>query len=373
MERGSGTARAYYARLAASGEKFAAAGVTGVYLTHGTFAGNDALGFVMELARFAPGLSRALREAGKGVVDAVAGELGNFTKDYAVRMQRGLTAGAGRDIPVRLFNWSSQNNHVGRVDGAVVLICELARFAESLPAASCSDLTRPPRLQLWGHSHGGNVIAILTNLLAADAAGRDAFFTAGKTFYRGWRGGVDVPSWAEAKELLADPEHPLRRLALDVVTFGTPVRYGWDAEGYDRLLHLVSHRPCDGLAEYLARFPPPVPRVIAASDGDFVQQIGIAGTNLWVNPLTVRTFLANRRLGRMLQAGLPSEWLPTRLKRGMRVPAEGVTLLVDYDDPGRLPHQHLLGHGVYTRTRWLPWHCERVAEEFYGAVTETSK
>ena len=363
----------FYARLAACGQTFADAGVAAIYLTHGTFAGNDALGFVTELARYAPGLSDALRRAGKGVVDAVAGELGNFTPEYAERLQRGLSAGAERTIPVRPFNWSSQNNHIGRADGAIELLVELATFAEGLPAAAWADPALPPRVQLWGHSHGGNMFAILTNLLGAEETSRAEFFARGHTFYHGWLGGVDVPAWAEAERVLAEPDHPLRRLELDIITFGTPVRYGWDTAGYAKLLHFINHRPVEGLPEYLAKFPPTVAAVLAAADGDYVQQVGIAGTNLCVNPLTVRTYLANRRLGRMLQEGMPAEWLPARLNRGVRVPEEGTTLLVAYDDPGKLPHQHLLGHGIYTRTRWLPWHCERVAAELYNDHTVKDK
>jgi hypothetical protein len=100
-----------------------------------------------------------------------------------------------------------------------------------------------------------------------------------------------------------------------------------------------------------------------------MQQVGIAGTNFAPLPLAVRTFVADRRLGRLLQRDLPREWLRTRLRRGVRVHDEGQTLLVDYDDPDRLPFRHLLGHGPYTRSRWLALHCELAAEQFYAGDT----
>ena len=31
------------------------------------------------------------------------------------------------------------------------------------------------------------------------------------------------------------------------MTFGTPIRYGWDSGGYARLLHFIHHRPAPGL------------------------------------------------------------------------------------------------------------------------------
>ena len=45
------------------------------------------------------------------------------------------------------------------------------------------------RVLLWGHSHAGNVLALVSNLLRADAAGVDRFFAAAAPFYRGRRAG----------------------------------------------------------------------------------------------------------------------------------------------------------------------------------------
>ena len=76
-----------------------------------------------------------------------------------------------------------------------------------------------------------------------------------------------------------------------------------------------------------------------------------------------------RRLGRLLQRGLPRRRLWLWLKLGQRVPADGDTLLVDYTaaDPEGGPS--LLGHGVYTRENWLPYHAQQVAQRFYGLAT----
>lgn len=354
----------FAAPIVAAGDAFGQAGVVGVYLTPGTFAGNDPLGLLTEVARIAPGLSESLRNFSKNVVDAVAGETGNYTPEYAARFEELLAAGAGRPIPVMHFHWSSQNNHIGRADGAVQLIDELARFAEQLPAYAFS--AEPPRVLLWGHSHGGNVYALMSHLLGGDAETRHEFFHASRSFYRRWISrGVDLPVWEKVEKLLADAGHPLRRLKLDVVTFGTPIRYGWETAGYSRLLHFVNHRPRPGGAEHRAAYPLEPRRMIAAADGDYVQHLGIAGSGLPINPLAVRTMFANWRLRRLLQRGLRGDWLHTRLRHGTRVPHEGATLLVDYDDPETNPFCHLFGHAVYTRSRWLPLHCALVAEEFY--------
>jgi hypothetical protein len=383
-----------------------------VYLLHGTFAGNDALGLYTELERIAPTFAQALRRLTKRAFNAILGETGNYTPQFAARMEQALSVGAGRTIPVRLFNWSSMNHHIGRADAAVRLIDELAAIVNP-PAPSPlrgwdqtstgdpkspersavvlakqpgrgldagTSLNTPPpapprqgegsgRVLLWAHSHGGNALAILTNLLGADDQARQEFFDAARIFHRGGHAGHSgFTAWPRVEQVLADPAHPVRKLQLDIVTFGTPIRYGWDTGGYRNLLHIIHHRPHHPDAEHAPRYPPNPWHVLTGREGDFIQHIGIAGTNLPPLPLALKTFLADRRLGRLLQRDLPKHWLHTRLKQDTRVAHEGTTLLVDYDDPDRSPHRHLFGHAPYTRSRWLALHCELVAEHFYNTV-----
>src|SRR5690349_4515830 len=160
-------------RLAAAGARFSQAGVAAIYCVHGTFCGDDVLGLFTELEGWAPSVARPLRRWSKRAIDAVIGETGNYTPAFAERMEMALSAGASRRVPVRLFNWSSLNHHIGRADGAVRLIDELAERSEQL-TSSQSDA----RIILWAHSHGGNVFALLTNLLGADETARQEFFHA---------------------------------------------------------------------------------------------------------------------------------------------------------------------------------------------------
>lgn len=347
--------------MAAAGAKFSQAGVAAIYCVHGTFCGDDVLGLFTELEGWAPSVAKPLRRWSKRAIDAVIGETGNYTPDFAERMETALSADAPRPVPVRLFHWSSQNHHIARADGAVRLIDELATFGEQLP-----DSLNDPRIILWAHSHGGNVFALLTNLLGADEAARQEFFHASRTFFRPWIATrPDLPVWDRVEQLLADPQHPVRRLKLDVITYGTPIRYGWDAGGYHNLLHVIHHRPHPKHHAHRAPYPPWPHDVVAAEHGDYIQQVGIAGTNFPPLPIALRTFLADWRLGSLLQRNLGG-WLRSRLKHGMRVHEEGTTLLVDYDDPHWLPWMHVLGHAPYTRSHWLPLHCELAAEHFYG-------
>jgi hypothetical protein len=362
----------------AVGATIGRANVAAAYLIHGTFSGNDPLGLLTELGRIAPGLSESLRKLTKGAADLLLGETGNYTAGFAHRLETALSAGAGRSIPVYRFNWSGQNTHIARADGAVRLIDQLATkaFELSNPAPSPSagrageggeaEPVLPPRILVWGHSHGGNVLALASNLLGGDAGARREFFDAAQSFYRKRRSArVDLPAWQRVEDLLASDAHPLRRVQLDMVTFGTPIRYGWETAGYGNLLHFVYHRPHHEEHHWRARFPPRLARVLAALEGDFMQHLGIAGSGFPGNPLAFRTFNANRRLRRLV-AGNTRGWLLTRMKAGARVPDEGKTLLIDYDDPSWFPLRHIFGHALYTRSRWLPLQCELIAEEFYG-------
>jgi hypothetical protein len=355
----------YEDRLATACEPLVSDNLAAVYLVHGTFAGNDPLGSLTELQRFSPSLAERLRRMWKGLFDKFVGETGNYTANFAKRFQKGLSTAAGREVPVRRFNWSSQNNHIGRADAAVRLIDELANVAETKLQESA-----PPRVMLWGHSHGGNLLAIATNLLAADEDHRQKFFHASRDFYRPWlKRQTDMPAWERVEKLLAT-EHPVKQLRLEVVTFGTPIRYGWDSGGYHKLLHIVNHRPAEHLDEHQMPHPLRPLHILKASHGDYVHQFGIAGTNLIPVPLAVRTFLADLRLGSLLQPDVSWRHLPGNFWHAQRVPHEGKTLLVDYQDNDWKFWKHLMGHGSYTRSRWLPFHASEIAKHFYAASTD---
>ena len=396
------------------GRAYRQAGVSAIYLVHGTFVGADALGILSLLGRVYPQAQTFLGALAKSAVDFIAGEGGNYTGQFASTLERALQSPGEPTIPVRRFNWSSQNNHLGRADGAVRLIDELAEA--SLPPKG--------RVLLWGHSHAGNVFSLISNLLAADRETLEAFFNAARVYYRwpvlGW---IDIPLWQRVEQRLYDrlqssspeakskgawvasaaqppasagasttsagawvasgaqppAEQPLpdapgtfKGHPLDVVTFGTPIRYGWDSDGYARLLHFIHHRPAKNLPKHQAPFPPTPEAVLTAADGDYVQQCGIAGTNIMPSLFSWRSWLADRRLNAVLQKDVNAHDLPRNLGAGRRVPDEGTTLLVDYGPAtGGLP-EHVAGHAVYTRSEWLLFHAEEIARRFYHAGSLTA-
>lgn len=336
-----------------------AARVAAIYLVHGTFIGPDALGLLADLSRVAPGLADSLRRWNKQILDALAGDIGNFTRAYADSLQRALQADGEDPIPVRLCHWSSENHHLGRADGAVRLIDDLA--AQRFQPGS--------RVLMWGHSHGGNVFALLTNLLGSEREARRDFFDRARCFFHcSVFRRVDLPEWKRVRDLLCEQEQALADVSLDLVTFGTPVRYGWDTNGYNKLLHFVNHRPTAGLPDHQAPFPPTAEDVLSAAHGDIVQQIGVAGTNFAPPLWAWRAWWADVRLGRLLQQQCRSADVYARWRLGVRAHDEGENLFVDYGpNQGYVP-QHVFGHAVYTRLEWQLFHAEEVAHRFYGLV-----
>jgi len=342
--------------LAAAAEPLRAADVGCLVLIHGTFVGNDTWGLIRPIARFFPGVGRSLRRGYKKLVDAVIRERGNYPPQLVRELRNALNAGGGDPIRVRRFVWSGCNHHLARADAAVRLIDKLSRL--ELPAGK--------RILCWGHSHGGNVLALVTNLVAGHPDDVAAFFHAARSHYRHPRSGrIELPVWERVERLLTERQRPAIAAPLDVVTFGTPIRYGWNMNGCSKLLHYVFHRSVDGLPEHQCVPPRTFGELALGTCGDFMQQIGIAGTNFPPFVPFGRTWRADRRLGRLLQPEHSLLDLWSRLCVGLRVPDAGQTLLIDYDEPKSWSFHNFTGHMLYTSRRWLPFHTFETARRLY--------
>ena len=338
-----------------------------LFLVHGTFGGDDGLGLLSFAADRAPGLltllgmtSDDLRGINKAWKDALDGPDG-FNTAYAAEFNRQLNR---PDFVDGSFVWASENNHLDRAHAAVRLLHRLLE----------TKLPPDAGIMLWGHSHGGNVIALMTQLLANDPEARERFFETGRPVY-----GND-PSWQAVYRELASVNgpHPLGS-RLDIVTFGTPVRYAWNERGHRALLHFVHHRTDDESAVHVAPYRTKVicgPDAIrSAKYGDWVQAFAIDGTDN--PPLNPTRRDANAAFAELFSAQAPppadgrvfaalSYWarLIAYLQRswGIRVSAQGHTMLVNYGDSA----QRLLGHGVYMDQAWLPFHAGAVAKYLSG-------
>ena len=344
-----------------------------VILVHGTFVGDDPLGVSAALRsagesvpwigeRFVA-FASSLSERTKQKTNDTLKDIANFTPEFRDAFQKLV----GGDPRIQLLEpgWSSQNHHLARADLAVRLLCALDDLQ--------LDLTHE-RVLLWGHSHAGQGFALLSNLLANDREAVERFFAIG--------GETRDEYWTQASSILASANgpHPLAK-AVIVASFGTPVRYGWDSEGYRYLLHISHHQPFDTEHPTQGRPLYPLPKtddLVNARSGDWIQLGGIAGTD---SP-TVMERKTIDAFGELFETGLaapvltldPPPIVPTKLRQlcarwklGTRTHTDGRNLLVDYKECGRewlgLPvERSVLGHGVATTLDWLPAHLKLVLE-----------
>ena len=343
-------------RMEEVGAALRAGGVTAVYLADGSCVGPDARRVLARIARAFPSAGpvfrRLIRRAG------LAPKFVHYSEGYARLFESALNPPGVSRIPVRLFEWSNENHHLGRADGAVRLVHRLASL----------DPQRRHRVLLWGHGHAGNVFALATNLLGGDGDAIGRFFDAADVYYR-WPLArcVDIPFWYRVRKLLLGRGRLPADVKLDFATFGTPVRYGWESTAYGRLVHFVHRRVAEGQPVHQAPFPPEVDEVVEAAAGDYVQQLAVAGTNLRPAIVAWRARLADRRLGCLLERDLDGQDPLDRFRAGTIIPEEGTTLLVDYGLPQGGLDEHHAGHAVYTRPQWLLFHAEEVAEQLYSA------
>ncbi len=350
-------------------------GVQRVLLVHGTFMGSDPIGVNAMMnglveRRASPAMQLALKplvrklaEQTKRVTDVVTGEVGNYKEAYRAHFQELC----GGDPIVRRLEptWSSSNTHLARAELAVMLVNWLADLeADGLEPGR-------DRVLMWGHSHAGSAFALLSNLLANERESVSKFFEAAGDSLE--EEGERARAFLEA----GPTPHPWAD-SLFVVTFGAPVRYGWDTNGYRQLLHIIHHRSFD--KERPERTVPAITigcenntaaqvqraifDVLAARHGDWVQTFAIAGTDL----PAAGSGAANLRLHKFLEASL-DEITPEKIrdrfpvncprwKTATRMHADGRNLLIEFDKTGLTrfgrAHQAFLGHGIYTLTPWLP-------------------
>ncbi len=335
------------------------ANVAAVFLVHGTLVGTDALGVMRGLSHIVPGFADYFGRQEKVLVDAFMGDTANYSEDYANVLATCLNEGVQPAARVQRFIWSSENHHLGRSEAAVRLIHEIIQL----------ELMDDQRVLLLGHSHSGNVFALISNLLGSNQNSVDRFFRA---MGRASQPPIDTvdslnaEQWKRVRAKLASPSRADLAKRLDLVTLGTPIRYGWETRGYGKLLHFVNHHPTTGLEEYRVPFPLSLEQFITSECGDFIQQFFIAGTNLPLSVFAWKMWRMEQRLGRLLQRGQPRRKLWERLKCGQRVPSEGTCLLVDYALADESSGRSVLGHGVYTRLEWMGYHMSQIAHRFYA-------
>jgi hypothetical protein len=319
------------------GERMREAGLRLVVFAHGSFVGDDPLAIaslVDDAMPLLPDIGRKLRGMTRAHVSRLLGDLSNFSEAYV----QAFAQATGLDAIT--FTWSGENHHAARVQGAV-------RLARAIALHGGGSLRPGDRVLLVGHSHGGQLCAILSQIVAKS---------------RGYEELV-AAAHARGEDIGALEDHValLRRCSVDVATFGMPPRYGWAQAAGFRLLHVVNHRGAGAAA-------PSLRGLLHTRQGDYVQQLGAHGSDFPALSANERTL--NSRLDRVLGEGSNLRAWLRNVSRGVRISPHGRTILVDYADSGRVLPNFLasgLGHAAYTRREAMLFHASLIADHFYSA------
>lgn len=381
--------------LAVAGKTMYEAGVRVILLLYGSYLGADLFGagrldevggLKRGYSRGIPGLESLLAmlrpgdyqhrppedplkppfsnsEETKTRLDELVGDGGNFTAQYQQGLEEGLSSSGSRPLICVRHLWSSMNHHLGRMEGSLELLHALKELQQTL------QLDHHHRILILAHGHAGQLAALLSNLIAPDESSvREELFETLAQFYSH----LDTP-----RPALAHLQHLDQFLAtnqfqtfpvIDVVTLGTPIRYGWNTNGVGRLVHLVNHRPirADG-KRWLAKMDLPqiVMEMPMALGGDYVHQLAVAGTDAL--PSTPWEQELNQRLRENLEPYDGFErWLECA-RRVTRCPNDGDCLLIDYQDAGEnSPAEHLYGHACYTRLSSLLFQTRLLVSTLYA-------
>ncbi|MBM4124000.1 MAG: hypothetical protein FJ246_03455 [Nitrospira sp.] len=293
-------------------------------------------------------------DATRNLLDKQVGDRGNFTNAYVELFRNAVNRNASRPIVCSRHLWSSEQHHLGRALAAWHLLERLRTICAE------QKLGAGDRLLVQAHGHAGQVLALVSNLLAPNpSSGREAYFQILKAYYEKTKAAPDALPRLLQIENAIQAGTILNGAALDIVTFGTPIRYGWDAAGLGKLLHVVNHRMMrtDG-KRWLAKMdlPQVTMEMPLVWGGDYVQQLAVAGSDA-ATPTSPEGKTANKALWELLEPWDGFErWLECA-RKSVRCPADGQCLLVDYKDASSSdagnPRDHLYGHAAYTRTNAL--------------------
>ena len=297
-------------------------------------------------------------------LDNLAQEVGNFTTAYVKEFEEGLSLEEGMFIPCLRYVWSSIYHHVGRMEAAFTLLEFLQRWASE------RTLTKTDRMLLIAHGHAGQILALLSNLMTSgETEARPRLFEILANYWDACPVEGRSVDQLEALYQVLTEHRFLGGASIDMVTLGTPVRYGWDTDGVGRLLHVANHRPIrnDG-KRWLAKME--LPQIAwempYQAGGDYVQQLAVAGTD--VLPDSPEMEQANVDFREILEPYDGFErWLECT-RRTTRCQNDGKCVLVEYGVKSNEEHprQHLYGHGCYTQRSGMVFLAQEIANALYS-------
>ncbi|MCX5722814.1 MAG: hypothetical protein NT179_12420 [Nitrospirae bacterium] len=382
--------------MAAAGKRLSQAGVRLILLLHGSIMGTDLFGAqrLDDLGGLKRGYSRGvagldallalLRDGSNGIsslpgglkpplpnddatkrlLDEQIGDAGNFTNAYVEQMKQSLNKGLDRPIHCLRELWSCEHHHLGRALAAISLLGRLRDWTET------HKLGQGDRILVQAHGQAGLVLALVSNLLCASASSSRARLFDLLSAFTAQTNRPDIAATIQRIAPFLSEGTLLNGATLDVVTFGMPVRYGWDLSGLGKLLHIVNHRNLrtDGKT-WLAKMELPqiTMEMPIAWGGDYVQEMAVAGSD--AVPETEAAKTANKAVWEIVEPFDGFErWLECA-RRAVRIPSEGLGMLVDYKDSTGSTNvrDHYFGHAAYTRLNTMLFNTTEITRAFYPA------
>jgi len=380
--------------MAQCGAKLSQAGVRAIVFLHGAIQGTDVFGMqrLDEVGGLKRGYSRgvsgldallaAMRqetngipllpgglkpplnndEATKKLLDEQIGDAGNITNSSVGLFHQAVNRTVIKPIACARIIWSSEHYHLGRAIAAVRILNDLQTLCES------HKLSAGDRLLVQAYGQAGLVLALASNLLCpSQITGRTKLLGV-LTSYAEQSHQPDLVAAITRIEPLLGTASLLNGTSLDVVTFGTAVRYGWDPSGIGKLLHIVNHRNLrtDGKT-WLAKMELPqiTMEMPIAWGGDYVQELAVAGSDAM--PGSEEAKATNKAIWEMVEPFDGFEhWLECA-RRAVRFPSEGLCLLADYKDStgSTNPRDHYYGHAAYTRQDAMLFNTSHIVNSLY--------
>lgn len=386
---------AWQEEMARLGRQASNAGLRAVIFLHGTHLGTDLFGMqrLDDVGGLKRGYSRGIagldallalmREETNGIpqpqggvtppfhnddktkswLDQQAADAGNFTHASVEAFAKAVNKAAVRPVVCQRWLWSCEHHHLGRAVAACRLLTQVEALTREL------ELGPGDRVLVQAHGQAGLVMALASNFLApGEWSNRDRLLQILTDYARQTGAGQDLAQLNQVEGLLKGGPL-LNGASLDVVTFGTPIRYGWDPSGIGKLLHIVNHRPMrtDG-KRWLAKMELPqiTMEMPIAWGGDYVQQLALAVTDAL--PPSAEAKAAIKAIWEILEPFDGFEkWLECA-RKCVRCANDGQCLLVDYKDStgSGNPRDHLFGHAAYTRLPNLLFNTTEIVQALYA-------
>ncbi|MCF6149431.1 MAG: hypothetical protein E3K37_12325 [Candidatus Kuenenia sp.] len=347
----SGMDRESKAKMKEFGNLMKKKGISHIYFVHGTWAGDSPLGVIETMEKIHVGDMRKifnfdtniLKDKIKKVVDEVYKDLGNFTPNY-LKLFAELV---GNNIACESIIWGSANYHEARVLGAIELIKKVAK--------NINNLSENERILLIGHSHAGQLFALLTKFLEDEEMSL-LNKNENKSMLEKLVKVVGLFGYENVLQIREDMKK-INKVYLDFVTLGTPPRYQWgkgEGEKY-QLLNIINDYHLNKLIS--------VKGVLETKDGDYIQQWGIGGTDAFHdNNEYIENIIGQEQY--YISKGDFSPGKERHLPKHGDVPY-GKTLLIPYKKEKKYCWDTLLGHGLYTLEENMLLNTEIIVNEFY--------